>query len=780
METTKTSRSYEAKKTARTGKKRPSQRLPILAAGLLALAAAGACSFDTETQDAAGLGDGGSGVESATLTQDLEQPCLVTLTPPEAVEGAGTACVPRSGLFSIEELQEFGLEGDRIESLNMEDGMRVVLSYRDGRDDAFDAVVPLFPETQASAEIFSVRVERCAAALTFQGDSVATKLCLDEGKWLIDDAAWGDDVRPLEKFEVAFPYSAEVLTRSGETIIVDPRLDADDTHRITSLNEFAVFEISRGPARSEPLDPVENYPASDQQVSELLSTGLGVNLVAQRARGNKVKPVVVFGDSLSDTGRLHGSYIPGKGHIPHEENGYWRGRFTNGYNWVDYLKQDSNLTVINRAVGGSESYRSWPYRASASAQASKFLSEQGKKSNQFQYVIFTGANDMLNYWSGFNPRGAKGKDWGHKVGKNIQSIIKKIEKQAAPGRPKITLVTLPELTHTPAAQGENWSPGKRAWYQDARRALNSDLNQFKSRTRSSVDVFDLHGFIERWRGRTVKAQAMNDVSNACRGNRSGAEDNRKGEGYRSRNCYGKMYFDKVHPTSIAHCGIAAAIRPQLIPGAKLPDALERIRRCSQRPRDGQQDSCRDNQLRLSNGECASRNCGVSWKRRLVNGSCVAKDCPHSGAVRSAAGRCLCPSGSFPSAGRCVAHSHKRSPELGRRFLRHFQTGKYLSANNLRFETFEGRPSSWTFEALISGKYRLRTQGLCLLWAGTLGACSNATAVWRVQRDEHATYTIRADTVPEKCLDGNGSSSYVIRCNGGGFQRWSLDRGTPNP
>lgn len=62
---------------------------------------------------------------------------------------------------------------------------------------------------------------------------------------------------------------------------------------------------------------------------------------------NALQRLVVFGDSLSDTGRLRSLYPA----IPNATL-YHQGRFTNGPNYVDYVQADTNASVSNYAVAG--------------------------------------------------------------------------------------------------------------------------------------------------------------------------------------------------------------------------------------------------------------------------------------------------------------------------------------------------------------------------------------------------------------------------------------------
>ena len=67
--------------------------------------------------------------------------------------------------------------------------------------------------------------------------------------------------------------------------------------------------------------------------------------------GNRVTRVVVFGDSLTDTGRLKQrlKIFPGRP--------YWIGRFSNGPVWPEYLGMATGLGVQSHAYGGASATR---------------------------------------------------------------------------------------------------------------------------------------------------------------------------------------------------------------------------------------------------------------------------------------------------------------------------------------------------------------------------------------------------------------------------------------
>lgn len=77
--------------------------------------------------------------------------------------------------------------------------------------------------------------------------------------------------------------------------------------------------------------------------------GVDVPIVFQddRPRHGRIRRLVVFGDSLSDTGLLKRRLRV----FPRPP--YWMGRFSNGPVWVDYLEASTGLAIQNHAYGGA-------------------------------------------------------------------------------------------------------------------------------------------------------------------------------------------------------------------------------------------------------------------------------------------------------------------------------------------------------------------------------------------------------------------------------------------
>ena len=105
--------------------------------------------------------------------------------------------------------------------------------------------------------------------------------------------------------------------------------------------------------------------------------------------------IVVFGDSLSDTGNL---YALDPSSVPASK--YYQGRFSNGPVWVEYLAEADLLdaTLVNNAYGGASTDGSSP--PGLQVQVSTYTATADVLPDAL-YVIWIGANDFLGGASDF-------------------------------------------------------------------------------------------------------------------------------------------------------------------------------------------------------------------------------------------------------------------------------------------------------------------------------------------------------------------------------------------
>jgi len=175
---------------------------------------------------------------------------------------------------------------------------------------------------------------------------------------------------------------------------------------------------------------------------------------------SKINRVVAFGDSLSDNGNIYSYSLKT---LP--KNGYWQGRFTNGYTWVELLAQKLELPLINNAEGGAGSQFTnalmnivppanfdeissplvgdYFFIPSIERQVDNYLEFANFYSNdneqgQILFTMLIGGNDYLNNW--------------HDPNMVTDSIRLSLERLIAIGGRHFLIPKFPDISYTPRVQ----------------------------------------------------------------------------------------------------------------------------------------------------------------------------------------------------------------------------------------------------------------------------------------------------------------------------------------
>jgi thermolabile hemolysin len=149
-----------------------------------------------------------------------------------------------------------------------------------------------------------------------------------DGRWLWAEHAPGEEIHLQGSVKSGFFHLQGAVSGSGEALPVGEK----------ALRQFCIDTI----ARDEPRDLARVLAARDSR-----DIDIPIIYPGEDKGPDKVTRLVVFGDSLSDAGRLkHRMQVfPGKP--------YWLGRFSNGPVWPDYLEAATSLAIQNRSYGGA-------------------------------------------------------------------------------------------------------------------------------------------------------------------------------------------------------------------------------------------------------------------------------------------------------------------------------------------------------------------------------------------------------------------------------------------
>ncbi|MGQ5523128.1 SGNH/GDSL hydrolase family protein [Chitinimonas sp. PSY-7] len=158
------------------------------------------------------------------------------------------------------------------------------------------------------------------------------------------------------------------------------------------------------------------------------------------SQSNRINKIIVFGDSLSDTMNMFNN---SEWRLPNKKSWY-RGHFSNGPVWVEYLAKELKLPMYNWAVGGAGSDREEfviPGLAEQVQSWKVYMQEApAYRPENTLFTVLIGGNDFINYH-----RTVEHAINEQKIG--LQNLINS-------GARNILLLNLPDLSRTPVFQGK--------------------------------------------------------------------------------------------------------------------------------------------------------------------------------------------------------------------------------------------------------------------------------------------------------------------------------------
>jgi phospholipase/lecithinase/hemolysin len=252
----------------------------------------------------------------------------------------------------------------------------------------------------------------------------------------------------------------------------------------------------------------------------LLAVLMGLSSSAATQERPQFDHLVVFGDSLSDTGNA--------------------GRFSNGPVWVEQVADTLKLPLIasnrggqNFAVGGA---RVEDGPQSIRAQVAEFL-KQPPPSGHTLYVIWGGGNDVL---AAIGQPDALSKVTA--AGASLKSIVAQL---VAHGASDLLVPNLPDVSITPEVQAHGSAAiaeGRRlslAFNQAVEQGVQDVVHSSTSFRLYRVDVAAM---AERAR-KDPASYGFTNISAPCGG---------------TSQCENYLFWDEIHPTTEAHARLAEA------------------------------------------------------------------------------------------------------------------------------------------------------------------------------------------------------------------------------
>ncbi len=268
--------------------------------------------------------------------------------------------------------------------------------------------------------------------------------------------------------------------------------------------------------------------------------------VVNRPADSNIQRIVVLGDSLSDTNNLRSKTFQFT--LPPQL--YWKGRFSNGPIWVDYVKSTLKISVKNYAVGGAETGQISGLKSlfidSLKEQAQKYLQESTSAERR---------HDLLVIWIGPNNYFVKNND----NPKNVVDDIGRVARQTLSYKiQRLVLGTMPELAFLPVPPGHKKARPDSEFVQITKKH-NTRIKQlvkylaerFPDR---AVLTFDAHSIYSKTTS-YPKDYGFANLKRAC------YPGDVFGSFYQGNSLCKKFlstrHWDYVHPNTMMHCYYAA-------------------------------------------------------------------------------------------------------------------------------------------------------------------------------------------------------------------------------
>jgi len=273
-------------------------------------------------------------------------------------------------------------------------------------------------------------------------------------------------------------------------------------------------------------------------------------LVAAAARADSIARIVVFGDSLSDTGNV---FAGTNGAIPAPP--YFNGRFSNGPVWVERMAEKLALAAPVASLNGGYNY------AFGGAETGQGLSTQRSPNLLLQLALYQLTNaparsDLIVVWCGANDIFAKiGTPTPPDPAAYVANIASAITTLSAAGGSQFLVPNLPPLGETPwlcslgyGAEGDNISAQFDA-------ALAAELGRLRTALGVTIYELDTHALFAQALAEPGKFGLTNVTDPAY--------DAATGSVVPNPQEY--LFWDDEHPTATVHSWLgeyAAAAVPE--------------------------------------------------------------------------------------------------------------------------------------------------------------------------------------------------------------------------
>lgn len=342
-------------------------------------------------------------------------------------------------------------------------------------------------------------------------------------------------------------------------------------------------------------------------------------VIGEKENNNLITRLVIFGDSLSDTGRLKRwlQFIP--------ERPYFLGRFSNGGVWNDFLAEKANLAKVNYSKGGAVTqinistpisnlieYIIDGARYFVTGSLRNFIGDYQENeiaggkvpdADKTLFIIWAGANDFLSKFDRRSHVNALIEDVetpglganaiARQAALNIENEVKGLIENI--GARNLLVANLFDIGITPSIANRNdfrrGTEADKQFFSDSLSAsikyynkmLGEKINDIKKAyPNTNIILFDAEQALDNLmnnigpEGQTNFDYGINLDASFTKLSVPGAPELRVGRscytgGYLGsngddeicKNASEMVFWDEVHLTSIAHCGLAYLMHNQI-------------------------------------------------------------------------------------------------------------------------------------------------------------------------------------------------------------------------
>ncbi len=265
---------------------------------------------------------------------------------------------------------------------------------------------------------------------------------------------------------------------------------------------------------------------------------LASSVLASAAMAQQFTNMIVYGDSLSDSGRLFA--ITGGTQPPSPP--YFNGRFSNGPVWTEMLPSKLGFTfnpATNFAVGGAESGTGGPVGVATQVNV---LSAATPVNANTLVVVWAGANDMLNR-AATTPSATL-------IGQVVTNVATAVSTVSARGGKTFLVGNLPNLGRTPGGVASGSGTSLSGLSQAYNTTLAGSLAGLETARNVRIVLMDTFGLFND----VLANPALYGITNTSIPCLTPA--GLTGACSTAAAAQGTLFFDSIHPSATAHAVIA--------------------------------------------------------------------------------------------------------------------------------------------------------------------------------------------------------------------------------